>query len=132
MKLACLILYATHTISDRFATPKQQKHQIGRDTPYDRPLVLTFSCADVPGIVASVTGTLFEQGANVLEAQQFDDQETGRFFMRVVFDPGERMPRPCAPPLPRWRAPCDGVEPARHHAQAPRGADGLEVRPLPG
>lgn len=54
------------------------------------PLVLTFSCADVPGIVASVTGTLFEQGANVLEAQQFDDQETGRFFMRVVFDPGEK------------------------------------------
>lgn len=54
------------------------------------PLVLTFSCADVPGIVASVTDTLFEQGANVLEAQQFDDQETGRFFMRVVFDPGEK------------------------------------------
>lgn len=26
----------------------------------------------------------------------------------------------------------DGVGPARHHAQAPRGADGLEIRPLPG
>jgi hypothetical protein len=65
--------------------------------------MLTISCTDVPGIVASVTGTLFEQGANVLEAQQFDDQETGRFFMRVVFDPGKRMPRPCAPPWPRAR-----------------------------
>ncbi|MCW1985839.1 UNVERIFIED_ORG: formyltetrahydrofolate deformylase [Sphingomonas sp. R1F5B] len=54
------------------------------------PLILTISCTDVPGIVARVSGTLFEQGANVLEAQQFDDQETGRFFMRVVFDPGEK------------------------------------------
>jgi len=53
-------------------------------------LILTISCADVPGIVARVSGTLFEQGANVLEAQQFDDQETGRFFMRMVFDPGEK------------------------------------------
>jgi formyltetrahydrofolate deformylase len=56
------------------------------------PLILTISCTDVPGIVARVSGTLFEQGANVLEAQQFDDQESGRFFMRVVFDPGEKSP----------------------------------------
>ncbi|WP_333838315.1 formyltetrahydrofolate deformylase [Novosphingobium sp.] len=54
------------------------------------PLILTISCTDVPGIVARVSGTLFEQGANVLEAQQFDDQESGKFFMRVVFDPGEK------------------------------------------
>jgi formyltetrahydrofolate deformylase len=52
-------------------------------------LILTISCADVPGIVARVSGTLFDHGANVLEAQQFDDQESGRFFMRVVFDPGQ-------------------------------------------
>jgi len=54
------------------------------------PLILTISCTDVPGIVARVSGTLYEQGANVLEAQQFDDQESGKFFMRVVFDPGEK------------------------------------------
>jgi formyltetrahydrofolate deformylase len=36
-----------------------------------------------------VTGHLFESGANILEAQQFDDIETGRFFMRVVFDAGD-------------------------------------------
>jgi len=53
------------------------------------PLILTISCTDVPGIVARVSGTLFDHGANVLEAQQFDDQESGRFFMRVVFDPGQ-------------------------------------------
>jgi formyltetrahydrofolate deformylase len=53
------------------------------------PLILTFSCNDKPGIVARVTGHLFESGANILEAQQFDDIETGRFFMRVVFDAGD-------------------------------------------
>ncbi|HEX7759338.1 MAG TPA: formyltetrahydrofolate deformylase [Caulobacteraceae bacterium] len=47
---------------------------------------LTLSCKDRPGLVATVTGVLFENGGNILEAQQFDDQETGRFFMRVVFD----------------------------------------------
>ncbi|HOP19346.1 MAG TPA: formyltetrahydrofolate deformylase [Amphiplicatus sp.] len=50
------------------------------------PFILTLSCDDRPGIVANVTGLLFENGANILEAQQFDDVETGRFFMRVVFD----------------------------------------------
>jgi formyltetrahydrofolate deformylase len=46
---------------------------------------LTLSCEDRPGLVAAVTTLLFESGANVLEAQQFDDRETGRFFMRIVF-----------------------------------------------
>lgn len=35
-----------------------------------------------------MTGFLFEGGANILEAQQFNDLETGEFFMRVAFDPG--------------------------------------------
>jgi formyltetrahydrofolate deformylase len=53
--------------------------------------VLTLSCADRPGIVAKVSMALFEGGFNILEAQQFDDIETGNFFMRVAFDGvGER------------------------------------------
>jgi len=48
--------------------------------------ILTLSCADRPGIVAKVSTTLYEGGFNVLEAQQFDDLETGNFFMRVSFD----------------------------------------------
>jgi len=48
--------------------------------------ILTLSCADRPGIVARVSAALFEGGFNVLEAQQFDDLETGQFFMRVEFD----------------------------------------------
>ena len=48
--------------------------------------VLTLSCTDRPGLVATISGQLFEGGANILEAQQFDDVETGRFFMRILFD----------------------------------------------
>jgi formyltetrahydrofolate deformylase len=51
-------------------------------------MILTLSCPDRPGIVAQVSTCLFDGGANILDAQQYDDQETGRFFMRVVFDPG--------------------------------------------
>lgn len=51
----------------------------------DRTSVLTLSCPDRPGIVAAVSTLLFEAGCNILDAQQYDDTETGRFFMRVVF-----------------------------------------------
>ena len=48
--------------------------------------VLTLSCPNRPGIVAAVSGWLFEGGANISEAQQYDDPETSRFFARIVFD----------------------------------------------
>jgi formyltetrahydrofolate deformylase len=48
--------------------------------------VLTLSCANRPGIVAKVSTCLFEGGFDIVDAQQFDDSETGNFFMRVVFD----------------------------------------------
>lgn len=47
--------------------------------------ILTLSCVDHPGIVAAVSTFLARQGCNILDAQQFDDLETGNFFMRVVF-----------------------------------------------
>jgi len=54
---------------------------------------LTLSCPDRPGIVAGISVALFAYGANILEAQQFEDTETGRFFMRIVFDcPGNIEP----------------------------------------
>ena len=63
-------------------------HQSGVDESTDasRQYVLTLSCPDRPGIVASVTRMLFEGGANISEAQQYDDPETSRFFARIVFD----------------------------------------------
>jgi formyltetrahydrofolate deformylase len=51
-------------------------------------MILTLSCPDRPGIVAAVSTFLFQRGGNILDAQQFDDEETGVFFMRVVFDGG--------------------------------------------
>ena len=47
--------------------------------------ILTLSCVNRPGIVAKVATALFDGGFNILDAQQFDDVETGHFFMRVVF-----------------------------------------------
>lgn len=49
--------------------------------------ILKFSCADRPGIMAKVTGLLFQNGGNILESQQFNDSETNLSFMRVVFEP---------------------------------------------
>jgi formyltetrahydrofolate deformylase len=50
-------------------------------------MILTLSCQDRPGIVARISGALFRNNANILDAQQYDDLDTGRFFMRVVLDP---------------------------------------------
>ncbi|GLI23403.1 formyltetrahydrofolate deformylase [Xanthobacter flavus] len=55
-------------------------------TSPNEPFILAFSCPNRPGIVAGVSTFLFEKGCNILEAQQFDDTETRRFFMRVVFN----------------------------------------------
>ena len=54
--------------------------------------LLTLSCPNRPGIVARVTAMLFANGANILEAHQFDDVETGRFFTRIIFDAAEALP----------------------------------------
>jgi formyltetrahydrofolate deformylase len=46
---------------------------------------MTVSCPDRPGLVAAASGALAGIGANILEAQHFADQSSGRFFMRLVF-----------------------------------------------
>lgn len=48
--------------------------------------ILTLSCPDRTGIVYRVSGLLFERECNILDSQQFGDEETGRFFLRVHFD----------------------------------------------
>ena len=48
---------------------------------------LTLSCRDVPGIVYEVSKFLVQQQCNITQSQQFDDRETGTFFMRVQFVP---------------------------------------------
>ncbi|MGA7804820.1 formyltetrahydrofolate deformylase [Bradyrhizobium sp.] len=51
----------------------------------DPDYVLTLSCPDRPGIVSAVSTFLAHNGQNILDAQQFGDVETNKFFMRVVF-----------------------------------------------
>src|ERR1044072_3620558 len=51
----------------------------------DYQFVLRLSCPDRPGIASAVSTFLAHNGQNILDAQQFDDLETGHFFMRVVF-----------------------------------------------
>jgi len=51
--------------------------------------ILTLSCEDRPGIVAEVSGLIFRYGGNILDARQFDDHQTGLFFMRVLFESEE-------------------------------------------
>src|SRR6202046_2552013 len=52
----------------------------------DHQFVLTLSGPDRPGIVSAVSTFLAHNGQNILDAQQFNDTETGHFFMRVVFN----------------------------------------------
>ena len=47
--------------------------------------ILTLSCPDRPGIVHAVSGFLLERGGNIEEAAQYNDPDTGLFFMRVQF-----------------------------------------------
>lgn len=48
--------------------------------------VLLVECADRPGLVHGITGTLFRAGVNVVGNQEFVDRDRGRFFMRTEFD----------------------------------------------
>lgn len=47
--------------------------------------ILTLSCPDRTGIVYNVSGLLLKHLGNIIDAQQFGDEETGRFFLRVHF-----------------------------------------------
>ncbi|UAJ78648.1 formyltetrahydrofolate deformylase [Leifsonia sp. ZF2019] len=50
--------------------------------------VLTFSCADQPGIVHAVSGAIVAARGNITESQQFASLDTGRFFMRLQVESG--------------------------------------------
>ena len=47
--------------------------------------ILTLSCPDRLGLVHAVSGFLLERSGNIEEAAQYNDQNTGLFFMRVQF-----------------------------------------------
>jgi formyltetrahydrofolate deformylase len=48
---------------------------------------MLISCPDQPGIVAAVSQFLYEQGANIVQSDQYTmDPEGGLFFIRLEFD----------------------------------------------
>ena len=51
--------------------------------------ILTLSCPDRLGLVHAVSGFLLERGGNIEEAAQYNDADTGLFFMRVQFACGQ-------------------------------------------
>jgi formyltetrahydrofolate deformylase len=48
--------------------------------------VLLIDCPDRKGLVARVSGLLYERGANILHADQHIDRDMGLFFMRVEWE----------------------------------------------
>ena len=48
--------------------------------------ILTLSCPDQIGIVAAVANFLADRHGNILGSAQFEDRQTGLFFMRVQFE----------------------------------------------
>jgi formyltetrahydrofolate deformylase len=57
-------------------------------------LALTVTCPSTRGIVAAIANYLADHGCNITDSSQFDDTETGNFFMRVSFtsEKGEELP----------------------------------------
>ncbi|WP_080848323.1 formyltetrahydrofolate deformylase [Cytobacillus gottheilii] len=67
-----------HTSSNQFQSFKTKMKNRGR---------LLIQCPDQPGIVAAVSQFLFENGANIMESNQFStNPEGGSFFIRIEFE----------------------------------------------
>ncbi|MBI4891913.1 MAG: formyltetrahydrofolate deformylase [Acidobacteria bacterium] len=47
---------------------------------------LLINCPDAKGLVASVSGFLFQHGANILSTDEHRDDVSGQFFMRIEWD----------------------------------------------
>ena len=76
---------------------------------HNHAYILTLSCPDRPGIVHAVSGFLLERGSNIEEAAQYNDHDTGLFFMRVQFA-------------------CDAVSAAELRSQLATFAEGFAMR----
>jgi formyltetrahydrofolate deformylase len=77
--------------------------------------VLLIDCPDQKGLVARVSGLLYECGANILHADQHQDHQLGLFFMRVEWGLGPADGSPSDVP----RA---GAEQAIHAASPPQAS----------
>jgi len=65
-------------------------------THHSPTLIALLHGADQPGLVARVSGWIFEKGGNILHADQHRDMEAGIFFQRVEWVPVDKSPMPLA------------------------------------
>jgi formyltetrahydrofolate deformylase len=49
--------------------------------------ILLLSCPDRKGVVAGISGFIFQHGGNILHADEHGDRDSNTFLMRVEFDP---------------------------------------------
>jgi formyltetrahydrofolate deformylase len=59
--------------------------ELRQSRPMSQTYILTFFCPDRLGLVHAISGFLLERGGNIEEAAQYNDHDTGLFFMRVQF-----------------------------------------------
>jgi formyltetrahydrofolate deformylase len=67
------------------------------EAPRASPVTATLlvSCHDRTGLVAALSNFVFDNGGNIIDADQHADLETGLFFMRLVWSlPGFKLGRP--------------------------------------
>ena len=65
---------------------RQQTDDPAAPAPQRYTARLLIACPDRPGIVAAVSGFLFERGANIVSSHQYSTDPTGgRFFLRTEF-----------------------------------------------
>lgn len=64
----------------RAQAPRPQLRALAIIVQMRSDYILTLSCPDRTGIVYRVTGLLFDLACNILDAQQFGDDESGRSF----------------------------------------------------
>lgn len=55
------------------------------NTTNTHEFILTISCPDQIGIVHAVSGALLDLNGNILTSQQFGDEDTEQFFLRIRF-----------------------------------------------
>jgi len=57
------------------------------NTAFRETYILTAHCRAATGVVAAVSSYLAENGCYICSLEQFDDEDTQKFFMRAVFRP---------------------------------------------
>jgi formyltetrahydrofolate deformylase len=68
-------------------TDTLEKAEVKSDLPLNsvQKYVLALSSPNRPGIVAAVSACIFDATGNIVEAHQYDDRDTNRFFTRIAF-----------------------------------------------